>query len=81
MKDDTTPATKGDLAQLRDELDRKIESFKDEILRHFDVAVENIRHDLTGALRDAIEIAKDLKDNHERRIRRLERAAGLVAVD
>ncbi len=45
--------------------------WKDEIIRHFDVAVETIRHDLLGADHDEIEGIKD-------RVTRLERHTGLV---
>jgi hypothetical protein len=44
---------------------------KDEIIRHFDVVVETIRHDLLGANRDEMEGVKD-------RVKRLERHTGLV---
>jgi len=45
---------------------------KDEILRHFDLTVETIRHDLLGANHDEIENIKD-------RVKKLERHTGLVA--
>jgi hypothetical protein len=44
---------------------------KDEILRHFDLVVETIRHDLLGANRDEIESVKD-------RVGRLKRHTGLI---
>lgn len=67
-KDDLTPATKKDLRELEDRL-----------LRHFDLTVETIRHDLLGANRDELELIKDRNRDHERRISVLERSAGLVA--
>lgn len=70
--DDTAPATKKDLRELEGKLDAKLEKYKDEILRHFDLTAENIRHDLAGANRDEIEMVKD-------RVTRLERHTGLVA--
>ena len=79
MKHDTTPATKDDLCELEDRLMRKMAANKEEIMRHFDVVAERLFHDLAGAHRDEIEILKDRKDDHERRIRHLERAAGLLA--
>lgn len=64
-KDDQTPATKRDIG----ELERRLKS---DILRHFDLTVETIRHDLLGANRDDIETLKD-------RVGRLEHHTGLVA--
>jgi len=86
VNDDNAPATKKDLRLLKseisskidgfdsrmDRLDKKMDQFKDEILRHFDLTAENIRHDLAGANRDEIEMVKD-------RVTRLERHTGLVA--
>ena len=70
MKHDTTPATKGDLSKLEQNMDAQ----KEEIMRHFDTVAENLFHELAGAHRDEIAVLKDRKDDHERRIRRLERA-------
>ena len=77
MADDgSAPATNGDLRQLRTDLGKEMQKMKQEILReiklHFDVTVENIRHDLLGANRDEIEVIKD-------RVTRLEQHTGLVA--
>jgi hypothetical protein len=82
MTQEHQPATKGDFEMLSlhfNELERKVEAFKDEILRHFDVIVEDLRHDLIGARSDEIEVLKDGRRNHEERLRRLERSVGLVA--
>ncbi|MDD5041942.1 MAG: hypothetical protein PHX87_06110 [Candidatus Peribacteraceae bacterium] len=79
MNDDTAPATKADIGELREEFTAQFKTFKDEILRHFDLAVETIRHDLVGANRDEILQMKDKSQDHERRIVRLERSAGLPA--
>lgn len=54
------------------------EGWKDDIIRHFDVAVEDIRHDLEGANRDEIGVLKDAKRDHEQRIVRLEQQAGIA---
>lgn len=79
MKDDATPATKGDLSKLEQRLEKKMDAQKEEIMRHFDAVAENLFHDLAGAHRDEIAVLEDRKDDHERRIRRLERATGTVA--
>lgn len=87
MTDDPhSPATQSDLQQIHVEMherfttmdeqfqrvfehiDRKVE----EIMRHFDVVAEQLRHDALGANRDDIEVVKD-------RVARLEQHAGLVA--
>ena len=67
MKDDLTPATKRDI--------RESEA---RVLRHFDAALEAIRHDLLGVNRDELEVMKDRQANHEQRITTLERSTGLV---
>lgn len=78
MTYDSRPATKGDVDLLRQEFEQKLDTVKEEIMRHFDVVVETIRHDLLGANRDDIELLKDGRTDHERRIRRLERSTGII---
>lgn len=56
----------------KQEILRQQKRWKDDIIRHFDVTAENMRHDLLGANRDEIEAVKD-------RVTRLERHTGLVA--
>jgi hypothetical protein len=68
MTTDTTPATKGDLNEL-----------KEEIFHYFDLTVETIRHDLEGANHDQIELLKDARLDHERRLLQLERSVGFRA--
>jgi septation ring formation regulator EzrA len=62
-----------------DDLVGKVEEFKDEMTRHFDVVVEDLRHDLIGARSDELEVLKNCRQDHEKRIRRLEKSAGLIA--
>src|SRR5690606_878420 len=62
MKDNTAPATKADIAMLKTDVKQLLdavrnlydanERWKDEIVQHFNVVVEDIRHDLAGANRD-----------------------------
>ncbi len=52
--------------------------WKDEIVRHFDVVTEDIRHHLEGANHDEIEVLKDSKTDHEQRIVHLEKRAGVA---
>ena len=80
--DNQTPSTKADIAALMDSIGKLYdanECWKDEIIRHFDVTVENIRHDLEGANKDDIELLKDAKNRRAERIQRLERHVGIVA--
>lgn len=86
MHDDTTPATKADISGLRNELKadirelrEEISTSKEEILHEFRLTVETIRHDLVGANRDEITQMKDKSQDHESRIRRLERSSSLAA--
>jgi hypothetical protein len=49
-----------------------------ETKQHFDLTVEQIRHDLLAANREQIELLRDRADGHENRITRLEQHAGYV---
>jgi len=49
----------------------------EETRRHFDVTVEQIRHDLEGANKDKIETLDDAKVDHEERITHLEKVVGV----
>lgn len=61
-KIEKTMATKDDLRQL-----------KEEIFHHFDAAVEEIHHDLAGANKDEISFIANKQDDHEHRLRRIEK--------
>ncbi|MDD5026154.1 MAG: hypothetical protein PHH13_02135 [Candidatus Peribacteraceae bacterium] len=63
-KDDQAPATKVDIRAVRDNMN----TFKEEILRHFDLTVETIRHDLQDTNRETV----------KGRVTRLKRHTGLV---
>ena len=89
MKHDNSPATKADLAELHDRLLDQVNcrlskirvemiSWKDELAQHFDVVIENLKHDVLAANREMIEVLKDRSASHERRLRRLEAFAGFV---
>ena len=80
MANEDSPATKHDLNVLRKDLLEFMEGSKEDVMRHFDLTVETIRHDLLGANRDDIGVLKDAKNDHEKRIRKLERATGTIAV-
>jgi hypothetical protein len=67
----TAPATQQDLRSLEQRLLKASAGQKDEILRHFDVVVETIRHDLLGINADEIELLKD-------RVIRIETRVGLT---
>lgn len=84
------PITKADLAefrrglqadfqQLRDDIDRKIESAKNELIRHVGVLDENMRRDVFGARAEEVADLVRGRDDHEARIVRLEESTGLVA--
>jgi len=84
MNDDNqTPATKGDIKRLDGNfkrLETKMDQWKEEIIRHFDVVAEQLRHEVLGANRDEVGVIKDKQTNHEERIERLEQHTGVVAV-
>lgn len=58
------------LMEMIGSMRQEMETWKDELKDHFDLAVENIRYDLTGANRDRIE-------DHELRIKTLELETGV----
>ena len=60
------------IATLDDRIDGKISESEDRMKHYFDLTVETIRHDLLGANKDRIE-------NHDDRLKRLERHAGMPA--
>jgi hypothetical protein len=83
-EDANLPATKRDITIVRKEihdsatqLRSEMKEMKDEILHHFDVAVENIEDSLRGANADEISLLKTNLDLHEERIGMLEQHAGL----
>ncbi len=59
-----------DMERWRNELRGDVERWKEEVKLHFDAAAENLAADFRGALSDKI-------DQHENRIARLEKHAGL----
>lgn len=67
----------GELTRRIDGVEAKMDRLKDEILDHFDAAVENIEADLKGANRDEISLLKTKQQQHEQRISVLERRSGL----
>lgn len=78
MKNDRqAPATKEDIALLMEQIGKLYdanEQWKDEIKQYFDIVAENIKYDLLkGALNDKVA-------QHEDRIVRLEKHAGLARV-
>jgi hypothetical protein len=75
-----TPATKDDIQAMMAQIAKLYDAnrrWTDDLKSHFDVAVENIRHDLLGVNREEIESLKDRSGQQERRIERLEMQAGL----
>jgi hypothetical protein len=77
MDDDAmqSPATKADIGALMDQIGKLYdanEGWKEEVMRHFDVVAEQIKHDFNGAFSDKVE-------QHEERLLRLEEHVGLAA--
>lgn len=90
-EDANLPATKRDIAAVRHEIDVVSESvdklrgeiigqmseMREEILHHFDVAVENIEDSLRGANADDISLLKDNVEINRQRIAVLEERVAL----
>lgn len=83
MVDDNIPATKKDLrdlgqavkkdlTDLEQRVDQKLEQMEARLVQHFNVVAENLVADFKGIFKDRLE-------QHEDRITRLERKAGLIA--
>lgn len=80
--DSTAVATKQDIALLMGtmgEMNISIQKlyddtqlWKDEIMDHFEVVLENYRHDLAGANKDEITTLQHRSTDHEVRIQKLE---------
>lgn len=78
-KDASAPATKEDIRLLMEQVghfyrewDQRTREWKQEIKDHFDLVTENQLYDFKG-------IFSDRTEDHERRIKRLERKAGSAA--
>jgi len=56
--------------EWKDDMLHKMDTWKNETKQHFDLVAENLKYDFLGAHKDRIE-------NHEDRIRRLERKVRL----
>jgi hypothetical protein len=75
MEDDQTPATKADLYRLEKRFDVLEERF-DGLDKSLDVRFKRVNEGIDRVLANLIHV----KEDHERRIRRLEEHAGLVEV-
>ena len=76
---------KGDVDGWRNDVDGKLtdmredmETWKNEVTNHFNLVAENIRYDFSSANREEIEVLKDGRKAHDKRILALERTAGLA---
>ena len=67
------------MEKLDQRVDTRMQQMEQRIMSRFDVLMENLVHDFRGAHKDKIEIHQDKLKNHDARIDRLERQAGLVA--
>lgn len=65
-------------SRWREEIFHATAAWEDEIIEHFDLAVETIRHELKAARRESIELLRDQTGDHTKRIKRLDRHAGLA---
>jgi hypothetical protein len=72
-------ATKGDLHDLRHDMQRQMATMEQRILDHFDAAVENIEEQLGGANADEISLLKDADNNLHERLLPLERRSGIAS--
>jgi hypothetical protein len=68
-----------DLAYLRAEIEQKIETAKEDVLRYSGILDENLRRDLFGARAEEIADLVKSRDDHEERIVQLEESTGLIA--
>lgn len=78
--DDRFSKIEGRMETQKQELLDRMDDDTKEIKRYFDVVAENYFKELLGANQDERSLVKDQAADHERRIRRLERNAGIVVV-
>jgi phosphopentomutase len=86
MPKQSHPATKEDirllmesLGQHADATQRQIREVEERMTKHFDLAIEIVRHDLEGAHRDRLANYDQKLDRHDARLHRVERQLGLAA--
>ena len=72
MKNSSNPVTQTDLQRLSEDLRNEVQSFKQEVIEHFDLVFEKYAHDMRGAAQDEFVMLKDRQGDHEQRITRLE---------
>lgn len=60
-------------------LRKEMSDWKDDLVGRYKLTEEAMRHDLLGANRDQFSLFKNTDDDHESRIRRLEKFNGLIA--
>lgn len=73
----TEMATKTEFEKLHREIATKMVVMEEKIIRHFDVAVEQIDASLRGANADHLSLLDDTKKDHEARIAKVEVRVGL----
>ena len=80
--DQSAPATKADIAAIMESIGRlhdANERWKDDIIRHFDVALENVERDFADIFKDRTQQHHDDLGDLKRRVRAIESHLGLVA--
>lgn len=80
MKDDQTAATKADIQLLMDSIGNLYdanERLKEELKGHFDLVIENLRHDFLGGRHDKVELLDDKTQDLDKRVSRLEAYIGV----
>lgn len=79
--DDTAPATKADIAALKEEigcLREFVEKQAEETRRYFDVVAERMHHDFLGIFKDRTQQHSDKLHKFEERLTTVERRLGIV---
>ncbi len=76
-KDVAAKASKKDVEMASKKLVGLISDVKEEILHHFDAAVENIEEELKGANADEISLLSDARKDHETRITAIEKQVAM----
>lgn len=63
--------------ELTENVEAKMEAWKEEIKGHFDLVAEQLRSDIVSATREEVAGLKDATQGYQQRLRRVEQALGI----
>ena len=79
MADEQIPATKADIQMLMDSIGKLYDAnvfWKEELKDHFDLVIEDLRHDFLGVRNDEVVLLSDKTKDLDKRVSRIEARIG-----